>query len=147
MMILLLVVANRLNKDEAARKLLSVYQHILIDEMQDTNPLQWYLLKPFEHICSLFCVGDDAQSIYSFRGADFKNVHLFKERVADAEVKVLDKNYRSTQEILDVSNWLLETSPINYNKKLIASRGVGNKPIIVNVDNQFQEANYIDKNS
>lgn len=141
---LLLVVANRLNKDEEARQILAkAYDHILIDEMQDTNPLQWYLLKPFEHICNLFCVGDDAQSIYSFRGADFKNVHLFTERIKDSEIKVLDKNYRSTQEILDISNWLLETSPINYNKKLTASRGPGKLPTILNVANQFEEANYI----
>ncbi|WP_405253037.1 ATP-dependent helicase [Dokdonia sp. Asnod3-C12] len=141
---LLLVIANRLNKDEKAREILaSSYEHILIDEMQDTNPLQWFLLKPFEHICHLFCVGDDAQSIYSFRGADFKNVHLFKERVADATVKVLDKNYRSTQEILDISNWLLEKSPVQYNKKLISSRGPGKAPVILNVNNQFEEANYI----
>ena len=136
--------ANRLNKDKEAQRLLSgVYSHLLIDEMQDTNPLQWYLLKPFEHICNLFCVGDDAQSIYSFRGADFKNVHLFKDRVQDAEIKILDKNYRSTQEILDISNWLLETSPVQYNKKLVASRGPGKKPVILNVNNQFEEANYI----
>ncbi|WP_405327571.1 ATP-dependent helicase [Leeuwenhoekiella sp. LLG6367-2.1] len=141
---LLLVVANRLNKDAEAREILAkAYDHILIDEMQDTNPLQWYLLKPFENICHLFCVGDDAQSIYSFRGADFKNVHLFQERVANSEIKVLDKNYRSTQEILDLSNWLLETSPINYNKRLTASRGAGKQPTIVNVANQFEEANYI----
>ena len=141
---LLLVVGNRLNKDEEARKVLSkAYEHILVDEMQDTNPLQWFLLAPFENICNLFCVGDDAQSIYSFRGADFKNVHSFTDRVSDSEVKKLDKNYRSTQEILDISNWLLEKSPIVYNKKLYAHRGSGSKPIIVNVANQFEEANYI----
>ena len=141
---LLLVVGNRLNKDEEARKILSkAYEHILVDEMQDTNPLQWFLLAPFENICHLFCVGDDAQSIYSFRGADFKNVHSFTDRVADSEVKMLDKNYRSTQEILDISNWLLEKSAIIYNKKLHAHRGSGKKPIILNVANQFEEANYI----
>ena len=141
---LLLVVGNRLNKDEEARKILSkAYEHILVDEMQDTNPLQWFLLAPFENICKLFCVGDDAQSIYSFRGADFKNVHSFKERVSNSEIKKLDKNYRSTQEILDISNWLLEKSPIIYNKKLSAHRGPGKKPIILNVANQFEEANYI----
>lgn len=141
---LLLVVGNRLNKDESAREILSkAYDYILVDEMQDTNPLQWFLLSPFENISKLFCVGDDAQSIYSFRGADFKNVHSFQERVADAEVKKLDKNYRSTQEILDLSNWLLEKSPIIYNKKLTAHRGSGKKPILINVSNQFEEANYI----
>lgn len=141
---LLLVVGNRLNKDEEARKILAkAYDHILVDEMQDTNPLQWFLLAPFENICSLFCVGDDAQSIYAFRGADFKNVHSFSERVKDSEIKKLDKNYRSTQEILDISNWLLEKSPIIYNKKLMAHRGPGNKPLILNVANQYEEANYI----
>lgn len=141
---LLLVVGNRLNKDEEARKILSkAYEYILVDEMQDTNPLQWYLLAPFENICKLFCVGDDAQSIYSFRGADFKNVHLFKERVANSEIKRLDKNYRSTQEILDISNWLLEKSPIIYNKKLESHRGPGKMPLILNVANQYEEANYI----
>lgn len=141
---LLLVVGNRLNKDENARKILSnAYDYILMDEMQDTNPLQWFLLAPFENICKLFCVGDDAQSIYSFRGADFKNVHSFQDRVANSEIKKLNQNYRSTQEILDLSNWLLEQPPITYNKKLSAHRGSGKKPTIVNVSNQFEEANYI----
>lgn len=141
---LLLVVGNRLNKDEEARKILSkAYDHILVDEMQDTNPLQWFLLAPFENICNLFCVGDDAQSIYAFRGADFKNVHSFTERVKESEIKKLDKNYRSTQEILDVSNWLLQKSPIIYNKNLHAHRGPGKKPVVLNVANQYEEANYI----
>ncbi|WP_258455252.1 ATP-dependent helicase [Aequorivita sp. CIP111184] len=141
---LLLVVGNRLHKDEEARNILSkAYDYILVDEMQDTNPLQWYLLAPFEKICKLFCVGDDAQSIYSFRGADFQNVHSFTERVSDSEVKKLDKNYRSTQKILDISNWLLQKSPIGYNKKLTAHRGPGKTPVILNVANQFEEANYI----
>lgn len=141
---LLIVVGNRLNKDEEARKILSkAFEYILVDEMQDTNPLQWFLLAPFENICKLFCVGDDAQSIYSFRGADFKNIHSFKDRVSDSEIKKLDKNYRSTQEILDISNWLLDKSPILYNKKLHAHRGPGKKPVILNVANQFEEANYI----
>lgn len=141
---LLLVVANRLRKDVEARKILANhFEHILIDEMQDTNPLQWDLIEPFISIAHLFCVGDDAQSIYSFRGADFKNVHLFKERVPDSEIYVLDKNYRSTQNVLDISNWLLEASPINYNKKLASAREEGEKPELIHVDNQWEEANFI----
>jgi DNA helicase-2/ATP-dependent DNA helicase PcrA len=138
------VVASRLNKDENVKRVIgSRYEHILVDEMQDTNPLQWTLLNPLQEICHLYCVGDDAQSIYSFRGADFKNVHLFRERVKDAEVFRLEDNYRSTQEILDISNWLLENSTINYNKKLNAVRGTGIKPSIINVDNEWDEANWI----
>ena len=95
---LLLVVANRLRNDEEAREILShQIQHLLIDEFQDTNPLHWFLLEPFLEITKFYCVGDDAQSIYSFRGADYKNVHLFKERVPNSEIMILDKNYRSTQ--------------------------------------------------
>lgn len=141
---LLLVVANRLQKDEKARELISShYEHILVDEMQDTNPLQWDLLSPFQDICHLFCVGDDAQSIYSFRGADFKNVHAFKERVKKSEVYILEENYRSTQEILDLSNWLLGKSPIKYEKRLKSVRGLGLTPKILNVENNWDEAIYI----
>ena len=144
---LLLVVANRLRNDAEAREILSQQiKHLLIDEFQDTNPLQWYLLEPFLQIAKFYCVGDDAQSIYSFRGADYKNVHLFKERVPDSEILILDKNYRSTQEILDVSNWLIEVSPLNYKKKLVSSRGEGIKPKLINMSSQWEEANFIAEN-
>lgn len=141
---LLLVIANRLRKDPEAKKILAAhYEHILIDEMQDTNPLQWDLIEPFISIANLFCVGDDAQSIYSFRGADFKNVHRFSERVPDSEVQILDKNYRSTQAVLNISNWLLESSPIAYDKTLISAREQGHLPELVNVESQWEEANFI----
>jgi len=141
---LLLVVAIRLRKDEEARKILAGHvQYLLVDEMQDTNPLQWQLLEPFLQISTMFCVGDDAQSIYSFRGADFKNVHSFGERVPDSKIFILEENYRSTQEILDISNWLLRKSPIDYNKELKAIRGSGNKPLIINVTNQWEESSFI----
>ncbi|SEC29656.1 DNA helicase-2 / ATP-dependent DNA helicase PcrA [Maribacter dokdonensis] len=141
---LLLVVSTQLKSNPEARKFLSQdLDYLLVDEMQDTNPLQWELLSPFIDICSLFCVGDDAQSIYSFRGADFRNVHQFKERVKDSEVYKLEKNYRSTQEILDISNWLLEKSPIDYKKKLQSVRGNGEIPILLNVNDEWQEANWV----
>jgi len=60
--------------------------------MQDTNPLQWKILDPLKDKIILFCVGDDAQSIYGFRGADFKNVHSFNERVTNYETLKLEKN-------------------------------------------------------
>ncbi len=144
---LLLVVANRLKNDEKAREILShQVKHLLIDEFQDTNPLQWYLLEPFLEIAKFYCVGDDAQSIYSFRGADYKNVHLFKERVQDSETMILDKNYRSTQELLDVSNWLIAQSPLDYKKQLVSSRGAGMTPKLINVASQWEEANFIAEN-
>lgn len=144
---LLLIVANRLRNDAEARDILShQVKHLLIDEFQDTNPLQWYLLEPFLKIAKFYCVGDDAQSIYSFRGADYKNVHLFKERVPESEILILDNNYRSTQEILDISNWLIEASPLEYKKKLVATRGSGSKPKLINIASQWEEANFIAEN-
>ncbi|MGJ8666995.1 MAG: ATP-dependent helicase [Patiriisocius sp.] len=144
---LLLIVANRLRNDEVARKILShQLKHLLIDEFQDTNPLQWFLLEPFLQIANFYCVGDDAQSIYSFRGADYINVHLFKERIPNSEILILDKNYRSTQEILYISNWLMEESPLDYKKKLVSNRGQGRKPNLVNIARQWEEANFIAEN-
>ncbi|MDR1784917.1 MAG: ATP-dependent helicase, partial [Spirochaetaceae bacterium] len=119
------------------------YEHILVDEMQDTNPLQWEVLAPFQDCSRLFCVGDDAQSIYSFRGADFRNIHSFTGRVPGAEVLKLEDNYRSTQEILDLANWLLKKSPLNYGKTLRAVRGRGVKPQVVNVRSDWDEALWI----
>lgn len=116
---------------------------LLVDEMQDTNPLQWALLQPLVGKVKLFCVGDDAQSIYGFRGADFENIHHFKERVPNAEVLTLEMNYRSTQGILDLSNWLLEQSQIEYDKHLQAYRGKGLKPQLHILSNEFEEANWI----
>ena len=141
---ILAIVAVHLQHSEAlvnwAARLCSV---LLVDEMQDTNPLQWALLQPLVGKVQLFCVGDDAQSIYGFRGADFENIHHFKTRVADAEVLHLDLNYRSTQEILDLSNWLLNKSPIHYDKHLVADRGKGLKPQLHVLSNEFEEAHWI----
>lgn len=108
------VVAKGLKKNAEARKFIATrYDHILVDEMQDTNPLQYELLSSFYESSHLFCVGDDAQSIYAFRGADFKTMHRFTEIVPGAERINLTINYRSTQEILDLSNWMLNNRRIN----------------------------------
>lgn len=137
-------VVSVLSKDpEARRYVASRYEHILVDEMQDTNPLQWSLLEQFIPWCHLFCVGDDAQSIYAFRGADFRNVHSFKDRVPDSEILKLEENYRSTQEILDVSNWLLRQSPLDYDKELRAVRGSGEKPLLKQFHSDWDEANWV----
>lgn len=134
-------VAVGLKKNPAAAEFIaSAYDHILIDEMQDTNPLQYLLLESFWTRCNIFCVGDDAQSIYGFRGADFKSIHYFPLIVPDASVKKLTINYRSTQEILDISNWLLEQSPLNYDKSLTASRGKGLKPVISHFQQEWDMA-------
>lgn len=128
---------------EILKWVVNQYDHILVDEMQDTNPLQWELLEPLTESLDLFCVGDDAQSIYGFRGADFKNVHSFKERLPNSTILKLEDNYRSTQEILDVSNWLLSRSPIPYDKKLRSVRGSGIQPVIHNFTDKWEEGRWL----
>ena len=141
---ILLIVSKYLKRNEELRKhIAGLYDHILVDEMQDTNPLQYELLSSFYEDCHLFCVGDDAQSIYAFRGADFNTIHKFPEIVAGAEVCKLIINYRSTQEILDLANWVIGNSPLNYDKKLIAHRGNGEKPQILHWRDEWEEAENI----
>lgn len=141
---ILSIVAVRLKQDlNLAQFVTQKYEHILVDEMQDTNPLQYELLSSFYNNCHLFCVGDDAQSIYGFRGADFKIIHNFTNIVENARKVKLSLNYRSTQEILNVSNWLLAQSVIKYDKSLNSFRGHGEKPKMIHVDNNWDEANHI----
>lgn len=141
---ILLVVSKYLKRNKDLRKhITALYDHILIDEMQDTNPLQYELLSSFYEDCSLFCVGDDAQSIYSFRGADFKTIHQFPEIVKDSEVCKLTINYRSTQEILDLANWIIGNSPLKYDKELKAFRGKGLKPEILHWNDEWEEADNV----
>jgi DNA helicase-2/ATP-dependent DNA helicase PcrA len=136
--------AEKIHKDPSINNYLrSYYDHILVDEMQDTNPLQWLILDGLKDPAKLFCVGDDAQSIYAFRGADFRNVHSFQDRVPDSVVLKLEENYRSTQEILDVSNWLLKESPLEYNKNLTSHRGKGIKPVLKKFFDDLSEAKWI----
>lgn len=138
------VVANQIKDHSDIRDWVASQQvDLLIDEFQDTNPLQWKLINPLIGKIKLFCVGDDAQSIYGFRGADFENIHSFEKNIENSTVLKLNKNYRSTQEILDLSNWLLDQSKLSYNKKLVADRGTGKKPEIHTFLNEWDEAGWI----
>lgn len=138
------VVAKQIGQHDAVRQWVSSkYDEILVDEFQDTNPIQWDILKPLSDSVRLFCVGDDAQSIYGFRGADFETIHSFGNRVDGATVLNLATNYRSTQEILDISNWLLSESPLQYEKKLVAHRGNGRRPSLQTFSNEWQEGRWI----
>jgi DNA helicase-2/ATP-dependent DNA helicase PcrA len=133
-----------LHKDPAVRRRVAgAYDHVLVDEMQDTNPLQWLILDALRSSACLFCVGDDAQSIYAFRGADFRNVHAFGERVPGAATLKLERNYRSTQPILDLANWLLDGSSLAYGKRLVSHRGPGEKPRLLDFDDELAEADWI----
>jgi DNA helicase-2/ATP-dependent DNA helicase PcrA len=137
---------NILEQKSALRKdLAHLFHECLVDEMQDTNPLQFKILQQFSgEGVRLFCVGDPAQSIYRFRGANFEHVYSFSKLFTNSEILMLSENYRSCQEILDLSNWLLGRSPLDYRNKLVAHRGRGGRlPEMVDFDSQFEEASWI----
>lgn len=102
------------------------YKYIMVDEYQDTNDLQYQLLRK---LCSnhknLCVVGDDDQSIYGWRGATIKNILGFSDNFKDAKVIKLEENYRSTSEILKHANMLIEHNRDRLGKKLVAVRGTG----------------------
>ena len=132
-------------KAELRKDLAKLFEECLVDEMQDTNPLQFRILKQFSREgVRLFCVGDPAQSIYRFRGANFEHVYLFDELFPNSEIMYLSENYRSYQEILDLSNWLLGRSPLDYKNRLVAHRGnSGGMPELIDFDSQLEEASWI----
>nr|VFJ52806.1 MAG: DNA helicase-2 / ATP-dependent DNA helicase PcrA [Candidatus Kentron sp. FW] len=138
--------ANALEKKpELRRAVTGLFDEVLVDEMQDTNPLQFAILKHFSSEgVRLFCVGDPAQSIYRFRGAEFKHVYKFQEIFGNSTIIPLSLNYRSYQEILDLSNWLLDRSSLEYRNRLTAHRGKGDfLPLISDFESTQEEAGWI----
>lgn len=107
------------------------FKYILVDEYQDTNRAQYIIVKElakvFENIC---VVGDDAQSIYNFRGADISNILDFKKDYSDCKEFKLEENYRSTQNIVEVSNSVIKFNKNQIDKTLFSSKSKG-KPITV----------------
>ena len=103
------------------------FDHVLVDEYQDTNSLQARILEGLKPDGSgLTVVGDDAQAIYSFRAAAVENILGFPQRFTpNAEVVPLGQNYRSTQPVLDASNALMAEAPRQFRKHLLAARGAG----------------------
>ncbi len=98
-----------------------IYKEILVDEYQDTNPLQAKVIDSF-HSESLFCVGDYDQSIYAFNGADISIISTFDKRYKNAKIFTLNKNYRSTAQILSLANRVIKKNPRVYEKELIVTK-------------------------
>jgi len=122
----------------------SHFDHILVDEYQDTNRLQAEVIRRIRPDgVGLTVVGDDAQSIYSFRAADVENILGFPDQYPGAHVIKLEDNYRSTQEILDSSNALMGEAERTYQKALRSARGGGQRPQLVTVENEQEEALFL----
>jgi DNA helicase-2/ATP-dependent DNA helicase PcrA len=122
----------------------TAFRHVLVDEYQDTNHAQYRLLQLLagEHR-NLSVVGDDAQSIYSFRHADIRNLLDFQDDFPDAKVVKLEQNYRSTQTILSASNALIAHNRGQLRKTLWTDQGDGDPIVIREVEDEHAEARYV----
>ncbi len=126
-----------------ADRIAGLYDHVLVDEYQDTNILQARVLKG---MCrshrNITVVGDDAQSIYSFRGASFRNILDFPREFPGTTIVTLEQNYRSTQPILDVTNTLISRAEERFTKNLWTRREGGEKPWLVSVQDEAQQTRF-----
>ncbi|MCO6452517.1 MAG: UvrD-helicase domain-containing protein [Caldilineales bacterium] len=120
------------------------FEYILVDEFQDTNTAQYELVRLLGGgYRNIFVVGDEDQSIYRFRGADFRNVARFREDYPDANVILLEQNYRSTQTILDAANAVIKRNRHRVHKELFTDRGDGAKITIYQAYDEHDEGNFI----
>ena len=119
------------------------FQHLLVDEFQDTNTAQYSLLRLLAgENPDLFVVGDPDQSIYRWRGADYRNVHRFQEDYPQARTILLEQNYRSTQTILDVATAVIDLNPGRQRKRLYTDRGPGTPVVLHESYNENDEADF-----
>ncbi len=142
---LLLRWAELLTESQEVRAQLSQrFRYCLVDEYQDTNRLQHTVIGLLSaHHRNVLVVGDDAQSIYSFRAADVKNILDFPKDYPQARIFKLETNYRSTTSILDLANHSIQHNTRQFSKKLKSVHGQGPKPQLVRVRDARQEAAFV----
>ncbi len=120
------------------------FEHVLVDEFQDTNIAQYRLLQLLTTIHhNLFVVGDEDQSIYRWRGADYRNVLRFEEDNPRCQKILLEQNYRSTQTVLDAARGVIDRNPYRTPKHLFSERGAGERIVLHEAVNDHAEAAYV----
>ncbi|QDT38504.1 ATP-dependent helicase [Stratiformator vulcanicus] len=141
----LLLYWDQLLADERAGPMLrKQFDHVLVDEYQDTNPLQASILRQLRPDGDgLTVVGDDAQAIYGFRGATVRNILDFTDTFGDATIVPLELNYRSRQPILDLANDVIGGATERLEKNLRASRPDGPRPMLVRAQDEAEQASFI----
>ncbi len=142
---LLVYTARLLEENPAVReKYAQRLEHVLVDEFQDTNLAQYTLIK---HLSSahknIFVVGDPDQSIYRWRGADWRNVQRFEQDFPDAQVILLEQNYRSRQTILDAAMGVIDRAQNRRRKELFTERGAGEKVYYYEAPDDYAEASFV----
>ncbi|MFW8601436.1 ATP-dependent helicase [Desulfobacterota bacterium M19] len=129
---------------EAGADIAARFSYIMVDEYQDTNHIQAEIIRLLARPHgNIMAVGDDSQSIYSFRGADFRNIMEFPEVFPQAKIIRLEENYRSTEPILNLTNNIIEHASEKYTKNLFTSINGGEKPIIYEAKNDGDQAAYV----
>lgn len=142
---LLLYLKFLLNDNENIRKNLSnQYKYIMVDEYQDTNTLQADIIKLLasEHN-NVMAVGDDSQSIYAFRGANYKNILEFSDIFPNTKIIKLEENYRSSQNILNLTNAIISKATTGYKKELYSKIENYRKPAVIKAINSQMEAEFV----
>ncbi len=142
---LLMYTARLLEENPTVRdKYAQRFRHVLVDEFQDTNLAQYALVK---HLASfnrnIFCVGDPDQSIYAWRGADWRNVQRFEQDFPDAQTILLEQNYRSRQTILDAAMGVINRAHNRKRKQLFTERGAGEKIFFYEAPDDYSEAAFV----
>ena len=142
---LLVYLAELLKKHSDVReKICSTYHYIMVDEYQDTNKIQAeiiYLLAGTNK--NIMVVGDDSQSIYAFRGANFENIMRFPEVFPGAQIIRLEENYRSVQPILKLTNVIIERARQKYSKILFTQKSGGSLPLLVNTRSENSQSRFV----
>jgi DNA helicase II / ATP-dependent DNA helicase PcrA len=128
---------------EVGERIRGDYDHVLVDEYQDTNPLQARILRALCPHGRITAVGDDAQSIYAFRGATIDNIMAFPAQFAGTTIITLEQNYRSTAPILHASNTVISRATTRYTKQLWTDRDGGELPWLVTVRDEREQTRFI----
>ena len=142
----LLLYWRALGETPAAQDVAGMFEHVLVDEYQDTNPLQAHILqwlRPRDGNRNLMVVGDDAQAIYAFRAASVRNILDFPTHFPGARRVTLEQNYRSTRPILDVSNAVIAQARERFPKNLWPVRSGGARPVLLTCADEHDQSNSV----
>lgn len=132
------------NHSDVRDKICSTYHYLMVDEYQDTNKIQAeiiYLLAGINK--NIMVVGDDSQSIYGFRGANFENIMKFPEIFSGTKIIRLEENYRSVQPILNLTNVIIDRATEKYSKILFTHKSGGSIPVIVKTGSENSQSRFI----
>jgi DNA helicase-2/ATP-dependent DNA helicase PcrA len=130
--------------EEVRRRLSDTYRFIMVDEYQDTNRLQAEIVRLLATTHgNVMVVGDDAQSIYSFRGANFRNIMDFPQDFPGTRMISLEENYRSTQPILNLTNEIIRRAKEKYEKNLLTRKEEGDTPLLVRAESEQMQSRFV----